>query len=277
MNHQKLVVVIEGSSGVGKSTIMDKLMEGNKEIKKIVSYTSRPKRENETDGKDYYFVTPQKFEDMIKNNEFLEHDTIHGIYKGIGKDFVEKSEKHNIFIKEMTLDGLFNVKKSLTHHHVLGVFITEKKSILKKRLLARGEKDWKKRLKIYNWQQKTVGVYDYVVVNRKLDVCVEQINTIIENNKINKNLIPLLSTQKLNDKKVQKYINKIDNGKSLKPITVAVANNKIYIVNGAHRYLASLRTNAHLLKHVLINYSFCKDELEEKEWEKIINSYSINS
>ena len=64
------LIVISGTTCAGKGTIIKKLIERNPNLNLSISYTSREKRINEIDGKDYYFVTDQKFEEMIQNNMF---------------------------------------------------------------------------------------------------------------------------------------------------------------------------------------------------------------
>lgn len=277
MENHKLIVVIEGSSGVGKSTIMNELILKRNDLKKIVSYTSRQKRSNEVHGVDYFFISPKQFEEKIRNNELLEHDTIHGIYKGIGKDFIKKSKSDDIFIKEMTLEGLFNVRKTITDHKVVAIFVTEKKKVLKQRLISRGEKDWELRLKSYGWQQKSVGCYDYVLCNTILQTCVNNFNTIIDVEYLGKPLLPLLSTQKFKEQKVNKYVNLIAKGKELKPIKITIHNNEIYILEGTYRYIASVLMKSHLLKKVVDNKKIITVNSEKVEWEKIIKNYEQGS
>lgn len=76
------LIIISGTTCAGKGTVIKHLMQRNKNLSLSISYTSRPKRTNEIDGKDYYFVTPEEFEEKIKRNEFLEYAQVqYGCYE----------------------------------------------------------------------------------------------------------------------------------------------------------------------------------------------------
>ncbi|MCX7904351.1 MAG: guanylate kinase, partial [Caloramator sp.] len=89
MQRQGLLIVISGPSGAGKGTICKALLQKNKELKLSVSCTTRLPREGEKEGINYYFVSKEKFEEMIAKNEFLEYATVYGNYYGTPRNYVE--------------------------------------------------------------------------------------------------------------------------------------------------------------------------------------------
>ena len=83
------LVVISAPSGTGKTTVVKRLIEKIPNIVASVSFTTRPMRENEQEGVDYFFVDKKKFETMVDNNEFIEHATVFGNYYGTLKENVD--------------------------------------------------------------------------------------------------------------------------------------------------------------------------------------------
>ena len=107
------LIVISGTTCAGKGTIIKKLIERNPNLNLSISYTSREKRINEIDGKDYYFVTDQKFEEMIQNNMFLEYAKVqYNKYYGTPKKEVKNLlERGKDVILEIDVEGAKQIKK----------------------------------------------------------------------------------------------------------------------------------------------------------------------
>ena len=103
--------VISGASGVGKSTVLKRVMEQRNDLTFSVSATTRPPRPNEVDGVHYYFVTRETFEDMIQKGEFLEYDEHFGNYYGTPKSFVAETLKTKSVIMEIDVVGGLHAKK----------------------------------------------------------------------------------------------------------------------------------------------------------------------
>ena len=105
------LIVLSGPSGVGKGTIVNKLLEkGNFTLS--VSCTTRPPRHGEKDGVSYFFIDKQKFESEIKRGGFLEYSNHFGNFYGTPKAFVEKKLKECNVILEIEVDGALQVKRS---------------------------------------------------------------------------------------------------------------------------------------------------------------------
>lgn len=117
-----MVIVLMGKSAVGKDTVLNELVS-EFDLTRVVSATNRVPREGETDGKDYHFVTAEQFDEMIKNNEFIEHVEFNGVKYGCpkmsidldkdmcivvetngAKAFIEEFGKENVFVVNLTLD-----------------------------------------------------------------------------------------------------------------------------------------------------------------------------
>ena len=188
-----ILYVVSGPSGAGKSSIISMLLERCSSLEFSVSYTTRKRREGEQNGKDYFFVTKEKFEDMRRRGEFLEWAEVHGNFYGTSKRFVNEGLKEG---KQLLLDidvqGAMNVKKLFPEG--IYIFITPPSlEALKARLIKRGtESDAQiaRRLKDAKWELSHIKEFDYIVMNEDLDTAVEDIYTIVraEGLKVHRNM-----------------------------------------------------------------------------------------
>jgi len=104
--------VLSGPSGVGKDAILERILKIVPNLVKSVSYTTRPKRPSEENGKNYFFVDEKKFKEMIENGEFLEWAVVHGYLYGTPKKMVEDYIKRGMdVILKIDVQGGVNVKK----------------------------------------------------------------------------------------------------------------------------------------------------------------------
>lgn len=182
MNRGKLVVV-SGFSGAGKGTIMKELVGKYDDYALSVSATTRNPRVGEEDGVAYFFVTRDKFQDMIANDELVEYAEYVGNYYGTPKQFVEnKRNEGKDVLLEIEIQGALKIKKQ--YPDALLIFITTKDATtLKDRLTGRGtetEDVIKKRLERAAEEAEGVESYDYIVVNDDLEDCVETVDRIIK-------------------------------------------------------------------------------------------------
>lgn len=271
----KLVVFVSGSSGSGKNTVINKLLENNKSYGFITSYTTRAMREGDVEGKNYYFVTKEQFENKIKEGDMLEFDLFSDNYYGIGKEAIAKKlTECDVALKDLTVAGVKNSKERVKDNKIVSFFFTVEKKELIERLKKRGEKRIKERMKFYTREQKRMFDSDYVIKNVNLDDTLKVIKTLIDTEQTNKTYLPTKSCQEVLDKKVNKYVNKFNKGKKVKPIEIAIKAGKVYIVDGVHRYLASLKCGKHICKVVLNNEDVVvSEDLDVKEWNKIVKMY----
>lgn len=173
--------VLSGASGVGKSTVLAKVMEQRKDLTFSVSATTRSPRPGEQDGVSYYFVSKEKFEDMIKKEQFVEYDAHMDNYYGTPRAQLEDKLKRGHVILDIEPNGAFAVKKSCPDA-VLVFIAPPSMEELERRLRTRGdtgEEQIKLRLQRAGWEMEQSKQYDYVVVNDQVEACADKILKII--------------------------------------------------------------------------------------------------
>ena len=181
MNKKGVLIVISGFSGVGKGTVVKKLIE-KYNYSLSVSATTREPRPGEVDGKDYYFKTVAEFENLIDYNGFIEWAQYVENYYGTPRKFVEDEiEKGNNVILEIEVQGAMRVKEQYPNAVLIFLTAPDAQS-LKERLEGRGTEDAKviaKRLKRAYEETDDMPCYDYLVVNDDLETCVDNVNAVI--------------------------------------------------------------------------------------------------
>jgi len=179
-----LLVVISGPSGVGKDKTLNQMKEMGYPFYFVVTATTRPKRDNEVDGKDYFFVSMTEFAEMIEMNELLEYAVVYGDYKGIPKAQVRKAlASGQDVIMRIDVQGAETIRR-LVPEAVLIFLSAESEGALVRRLRERKtEPDEQLKMRIATARQelKRIDLFDYVVINREdqLDVTCEKIRAII--------------------------------------------------------------------------------------------------
>lgn len=173
--------VISGASGVGKSTVLNKVMSGRKDLRFSVSATTRPPRPGEIDGVNYYFVSKERFLEMIDNHEFLEYDAHMDNYYGTPKKQLTEKLKSGHVILDIDPNGAFQVRENCPD--AVLIFITPPSlEELRKRLESRGdtsEEQIRMRLDRVNWEMEQSKRYDYLVINDQVSSCADEILKII--------------------------------------------------------------------------------------------------
>ena len=177
------LIVVSGASGVGKNTVLGKLMKMRKDLAFSVSATTRDPRPDEIDGVHYYFVTRDRFQEMIARGEFLEYDehneTLYGTPRA---QALEKMEK-GFVILDIEPKGAAQVKQAAPEA-VLIFIMPPSMEELERRLRGRGdtpEDQILMRLKRASWEMEQRSWYNYVVVNDDADRCANELLNIISN------------------------------------------------------------------------------------------------
>ena len=173
--------VISGASGVGKSTVLSKVMGARPDLRFSVSATTRNIRPGEVDGESYYFITKDKFLDMIEKHEFLEYDAHMDNYYGTPKGQLEEKLQTGSVILDIEPNGAFNVRKE-KDDAVLIFIAPPSLEELERRLRSRGdtsEEQIKIRQARVAWEMEQSKQYDYVVVNDVVERCATEILEII--------------------------------------------------------------------------------------------------
>jgi len=183
---ENVLVVLSSPSGVGKTTLTKKLQQKYKNFKISVSHTTRPPRSNEINGIDYNFVTKKRFEELIEQKQFYEYAKIFDNYYGTLKNDVDKILKNNDIIFDIDWQGTKQLSNFKNLNLLKLYLITDNKKELKNRLLKRDqntEEEVEKRYKSFDEDVKHWNDYDYVIINKNLEVCFKQIESIILNHK----------------------------------------------------------------------------------------------
>jgi guanylate kinase len=179
-NKKGRLFVVAGPSGVGKSTIIERFMEEDRHIQFSVSYTTRDRRRDETQGKDYYFVDRQTFREMADKGYFLEWEEVHDhLYGTPRREVREHLEKGTDILLDIDVKGALRVK-AVCPEACLIFFEPPSKEELVKRLTARGEKEIDLRMKRVEEELARKYLFQYVVINDKLDLAYEKFKSIVE-------------------------------------------------------------------------------------------------
>ena len=176
------LVVISGASGVGKGTVLGIMMKKRSDLSFSVSATTRSPRPGEVDGVHYYFVTKERFEEMIDAGEFLEYDAHAANYYGTPRSQAEEKMTRGSVLLDIEPNGAKQVKASAPD--ALLVFIMPPSmEELERRLRGRGdtpEEQIVMRMERAVWEMEQRSWYDHVVVNDVAERCAEEILNIID-------------------------------------------------------------------------------------------------
>lgn len=182
---QPLLIVISGPSGVGKDTVMQRMKERGMPFHFVVTANTRPRRENEVQGVDYFFVSKDEFARMIEQDELIEYAVVYSDYKGIPKQQVREAlASGKDVVMRLDVQGAETVRK-LMPEALLIFLTTESEEELVERLKARKtEKPEELALRIATARKELERVesFDYVVINHenKLDETVDTVGAIID-------------------------------------------------------------------------------------------------
>lgn len=178
-----MLIIISGSSGVGKNTVITKLLERCNNIKLLQTCTTRrPRNTDKEMHSPYLYLSKEEFEKKIVNGELFEHEEVHQNFYGMLKsslDEVAVSEYH--FIKDIGVLGQKNIKQALKNKAVvLSIFLTAPKEELIKRLKARGDHDIDLRMSRMEFELSYAKNYDAVIENLDLDKTIKEVEKLIK-------------------------------------------------------------------------------------------------
>tara|TARA_A100001011_G_scaffold82120_1_gene85482 strand:- start:5544 stop:6134 length:591 start_codon:yes stop_codon:yes gene_type:complete len=184
---ENIMIILSSPSGVGKTTLTKKIQQKNQSFKISVSHTTRTPRSNEIDGVDYFFVSKLKFKELIDKKKFYEYAKIFDNYYGTLKENVDQSILKNDIIFDIDWQGTKQLSKFKNLNLIKIYLITENKEELKKRLINRNQNtadEIEKRFKSFDKDIQHWNDYDYIIINKNLEVCFKQIEKIISEKKI---------------------------------------------------------------------------------------------
>ena len=204
INSKNFCIVLSSPSGAGKTSISKKLLLKDNSISLSISCTTRPMRKGESNKKDYIFLKEDHFNKLNVNNEFIEHADVFGYKYGTLKKNINKFfDKKKDVLFDIDWQGYQQLKQSGLD--VVGIFILppSKKELIK-RLKNRGrdtKEEMKKRMNLVQDEISHFPEYDYVVINKDINLCVNQIQNIVNAERLKKS--------KLNN--LTKFVNKFRN------------------------------------------------------------------
>ena len=181
-DNKNIMVILSSPSGVGKTTLTKKIQQKYQAFKVSVSHTTRSPRSNEINGVDYYFVSTQKFKQLIEEKSFYEYAKIFENYYGTSKNEVDKLISNNDIIFDIDWQGTKQLS-NFKNLKFIKIFLIIGKDELHDRLIKRNQNtkiEISKRFNSFDDDVKHWSDYDYVLINKNLENCFKQIESIIQ-------------------------------------------------------------------------------------------------
>jgi guanylate kinase len=179
-----LLIVISGPSGIGKDTVVDGMKDRKLPFHFVITATSRSPRKNEVHGKDYFFYKKEDFEEMIKEDKFLEYAWVYSSYKGVPKSQVKEAlESGEDVVMRLDVQGAETVHNLCPDAILIFLTADNKTEWLQRLKDRRSETDHELnvRIKTAKEEYENLDIFDYIVVNKqdKLDHTLNVIESII--------------------------------------------------------------------------------------------------
>jgi guanylate kinase len=180
--YKPLVYIISAPSGSGKSTLTNELLKLVPNLDFSISYTTRSSRGSEQNGKQYHFISPEEFDEMVRAGEFLEYANVHGNCYGTSRQFLREAGRngHDLLL-DIDVQGAAQIKRTLTD--AISVFVLPPdRETLEWRLRNRGEDSEEvvqRRLNDARREIEEYDKYDYVLINDQLKKSIERLKAIV--------------------------------------------------------------------------------------------------
>lgn len=196
-----MLYVVSGPSGCGKSTLVRMVMRQVSGLEFSVSHTTRKKRETEREGEDYYFVSKEEFQKMVERDLFIEWAVVHGHLYGTSRREIERKSIQQNLLLDVDVQGAQQIKEK--HKKAIFIFILPPRyDELKKRLKSRRQdspKTIKKRLETAKKEIRSYPMFDYIIVNDKLEDAAEELKSIVISQRClldvrQKEIVPILQS-----------------------------------------------------------------------------------
>jgi guanylate kinase len=192
--YRPLVYIISAPSGSGKSTLVNELLKLVPDLDFSISYTTRAPRGSEQNGKQYHFVSREEFEQMIRDDEFMEHANVHGNYYGTARRFLrEAEEKQHDLLLDIDVQGAAQIKRKLPDAISIFVLPPDRKT-LEWRLRKRGEDSDEvigRRLDAARREIENYDKYDYILINDKLEESSDSLEAVVLSERLRRSRLPL--------------------------------------------------------------------------------------
>lgn len=174
--------VVSAPSGAGKTTLVRGLLANDPEVKLSISYTTRPARAGEEDGRDYYFVSRERFQEMANRGDFLESAEVYGNFYGTSHQWVrDQMATGQDILLEIDTQGAAQVRKLFPN--CIGIFVLPPSlGVLETRLRERGKDSPEiisRRLEAAREEMRHLGEFDYVILNKDLDEALADLASVV--------------------------------------------------------------------------------------------------
>lgn len=180
--HKTIVYIISAPSGSGKSTLVNEILKAIPGLDFSISYTTRPSRGSEQNGKQYHFVTREEFDCMVQAGEFLEHAEFDGNCYGTARRFLWEAERKGTdLLLDIDVQGAAQIHEKLPDAVSIFVLPPDKRT-LEWRLRKRGEnseEDIRRRLDTAGREIEEYERYNYVLINDQLEKSIERLEAIV--------------------------------------------------------------------------------------------------
>lgn len=183
---KNVLMVVSGPSGVGKGTLVKKLVAKRADVAESISCTTRAPRAGEVHGREYYFLTKEDFLRRVEEHDFLEYDEHFGNYYGTPKSFVKETLQEKSVILEIDVVGALHAKEAFPES-VLVMIVPPSKETLFARLKGRNsetDEEIQNRLARLEYELSQQSAYDFVVVNDDLDKALAELEDILDGKRI---------------------------------------------------------------------------------------------
>ena len=185
-DNKNIMIILSSPSGVGKTTLTKKIQQKYQSFKISVSHTTRLPRSNEVNGVDYHFISEKVLKSSLIKKNFMSMRKYLRNYYGTLKETVDNDLTKNDLIFDIDWQGTKQLSKFKELNLIKIYLITDNKTELKNRLIKRNQntrQEIEKRFKSFDEDIKHWNDYDYIIINKNLDVCFKQIESIIASNK----------------------------------------------------------------------------------------------
>jgi guanylate kinase len=196
------VFIISAPSGSGKSTLTHRLIEELSNLRFSISYTTRAPRGQEVDGKEYFFISREEFEDRVNKGEFLEHAEVFGNYYGTHVSELDRAAGEGVdLVLDIDVQGARQLKDRIPA--AVSIFIlAPSREVLEQRLRARSQDSEpviRRRLLEAAVEIRNYSQYDYVLVNREVEASVDTLKSIVKatrsrRDRMEREIRPILET-----------------------------------------------------------------------------------
>jgi len=177
------LVVFSAASGAGKTTIVKEILKEFPQIIFSISATTRPRRENERDGIEYFFLTEAEFRKMIENDEFIEWEEFYDYYYGTQKSFINGNiDAGKPVLLELDVKGALTIKRLYPYAHLIYISPPSFEELVKrlKQRNTESESDFKKRIDRAKMELSLKDQFEYIIENKDLNTAITEAKSLVK-------------------------------------------------------------------------------------------------